>query len=1252
METSIKYAAHLNPIQLPTIKIPEPSQLKTDHSFTQSPFTFAVIENHQYYLQQQTELFDYLLKKQEILWQQYIALHYPATHVYPQFTRQDLEGLASGTISSYFGEWFKPLDQYQRLIRMPEPPLLLTDRITKIDAAPGSLKTGTIYTETDVTEDAWYLHHGRMPAGIMIESGQSDLLLASWLGFDFYNQGQRIYRLLGCELSYHGELPKPGDTLCYDIHIDGQAKHGDIRLFFFHYDCRINGELRLKVRHGQAGFFSDQELLESGGVLWDPTLDAHVHSLPHDSPSVQCTRNQFSQEQLKCFASGDVYGCFGKGYELTQTHTRTPSISNHDMLFLNEITHFDPTLGPHQRGYIRALQHVHPDDWFFKGHFKNDPCMPGTLMLEAGLQLIAFYLTGLGYTLDKDGWRFEPIPEQTFKLRCRAQVRPTAKQIVYEMFVTQIIEKPIPMIYGDLLGTVDGLKAFHTKIGVRLIPDWPLTLSHPLLKNDVEPKSVAEVNGFKFDYFSLLACAFGKPSDAFGEIYRRFDNHRRVARLPGPPYHFMNRITHVQGKMGELKVGAEMECEYDMPIDAWYFQDNPGHTMPFCVFLEAALQPCGWLGSYMGSTLHTNEDVFFRNLDGVGTLTNEIPPGSLPLRTRVKCTNLSRAAGISIENFDVQCFLGEQKIYEMQTVFGFFPLESLKNQIGLPVPESETDILNKSSELYVDLLQQPTRYFAKPLALPTGQLLMIDRITGFWQQGGKRGLGQLRAEKTVHPDEWFFKAHFFQDPVQPGSLGIEAMNQVLQFYMLHNNLQKNIVDPLFEPLALNIPLIWKCRGQVLPSSRLVHITMDIIEEGNDAKGVYAIADAALWVDGKRIYEARNFGLRIIPKKLKGSPTLNIFQETIDVDPKKELWIDDHRPTYLIPSLPLMGAIHYMTQAVRKYFPAKKMISIKEVKMLRWVVIDQPIQIKIAIQLQNNDSAQVKLSTLENNKEILFAKGNVYFANAYPLQPTKMPVDLINQTEIQNPYFHLFHGKSLQIVQSLLQGENGADSIINVPQNISYSVGNPILLDATMHSIPSDQLTSWCKEISDDQVGYPCLITQMMCYDQPPSSGQVNCKVRFSGFHESKRFPKFDVTVSINNKIWVDYQVVYALFSKGPLHTISPENRRSFLQHKNFVPGISLSTLSPSFSSLEIKTVKNNDWLPGSVAALFEVKGDEKTMTKHILIKEHFSALLKVHPSEIIVHDEQTASCKNESDKTYSFNLTEQVGKFMIRMSTP
>ncbi|HWS28108.1 MAG TPA: beta-hydroxydecanoyl-ACP dehydratase [Xanthomonadales bacterium] len=142
-------------------------------------------------------------------------------------------------------------------------------------------------------------------------------------------------------------------------------------------------------------------------------------------------------------------------------------------------------------------------------------------------------------------------------------------------------------------------------------------------------------------------------------------------------------------------------------------------------------------------------------------------------------------------------------------------------------------------------------------------LRMLDRIEGYWPEAGAAGLGQVRAVKDIDPAEWFFKAHFFQDPVQPGSLGLEAMLQTLQWYLLQQTGVDSIENPRFESIALHRPHRWKYRGQVLPQHQRVHTTLEVTERGVDARGIYAIADASLWVDGQRIYEASGLGVRIV-----------------------------------------------------------------------------------------------------------------------------------------------------------------------------------------------------------------------------------------------------------------------------------------------------------------------------------------------------------------------------------------------------
>mgnify|MGYP002784183527 CR=1 FL=1 len=801
----------------------------------------------------------------------------------PVFDRAALEVHASGRISGIFGADFAAQDAYVRQVRMPQPPLLLADRVVDLDGAPGSMGKGRIVTETDVDNHAWAMHAGRMPAGVLIEAGQADLMLISWLGVDAHNRGERVYRLLGCELTYHGDLPFAGDTLRFDIHLDGHAVQNEVRLMFFHSDC-VNGDRRqLSVRQGQAGFFSDEELASSMGCLWRPETQAIVAQPRLDPPLVACTRTALERAHLEAFAEGDAAACFGPGFELARTHTRTPGIGKGLMLLLDRVTQLQPNGGPWRRGYLRAELDIHPNQWFFDGHFKNDACMPGTLMFEACLQAMAIVLAAGGHTLKRDGWRFQPVPELPYQLQCRGQVTPRSKLLVTEVFVEELIAAPVPTVYADLLCSVDGLKAFHARrVALQLVPDWPLDeFELSLASFDDAPSATATsrnittraadgvdratrlaagteaaipiVDGFCFDRRSLLACALGRPSDAFGPMYRRFDNGQRVARLPSPPYHFITRIAQIDGAIGVMKKGARVVAEYDVPDRAWYFEANHG-AMPFAVLLEAALQPCGWLSSYVGSALSVETELGFRNLDGEGEVLLALEPGCGTLITEVELTDVSSSAGMIIESFSVRCHLNGRDVYRLRTVFGFFPPEALAAQAGLPANVAHRELLE---------LTQFQAAGSIPASLPTGMLRMLDRIEGWWPHAGAAGLGLVRAAKDVDSRDWFFKAHFFQDPVQPGSLGLEAMLQTLQWVLSQDALVRNMHAPRFESIALDKPHAWKYRGQVLPHHRCMQVTLEVTDRGTDARGVYAFGNASLWVDGQRIYEARGLGVRAI-----------------------------------------------------------------------------------------------------------------------------------------------------------------------------------------------------------------------------------------------------------------------------------------------------------------------------------------------------------------------------------------------------
>jgi 3-hydroxymyristoyl/3-hydroxydecanoyl-(acyl carrier protein) dehydratase len=806
----------------------------------------------------------------------------PGARPRPHFDRSQLEHLATGRISALFGPRFTAQDRRLRQTRLPAPPMLLVDRVTGIDAAPAVLGAGVIHTETDVTTGSWYLDPaGRMPAGILVEAGQADLLLISWMGIDLAIEDGRVYRLLGCELIYHGELPRPGETARYEIHIDDHAELDGVRLMFFHYDCYVGGEVRLSVRSGQAGFFTDRELAASAGVQWDPAACPPA-AAPVDPPAVPGAPACFPPDAVRAFAAGDPATCFGPGWRATRSHVRTPRVADGDQLLLHDIPEFDPRGGPWGRGYLRARTPITGKEWFFAGHFHNDPCMPGTLMLEGGIQAMAFFLAGLGHTAERDGWRFEPVPHRPVPLRCRAQATPDSRLLTYEVFVVSVVADPVPTLIADLLCTVDGVPAFHARgVGLRLVPDWPLehwrltgppreqTTGAPVppaalggLAGHHDPRPVAEVDGVRTDLASVRASAWGRPSTALGPQFAAFDGMLRAPRLPGPPYQFLSRVVSVDGAVGSARPGSRITAEYDVPAEAWYFEQNGTPVMPFAVLMEVALQPCGWLAIHAGGTGHSADDLRFRNLGGEGTVFAEAGPGPRILRTDVELRSVVEQGPMIIQSFAVECTAGGAPLFTLETTFGFFPPAAFADQVGLPPSPADRARLAAPGGPVLDL-RAPEKANRTALDPPGRMLRMLDRITGYWPGGGPAGLGRLRAEKDVDPGEWYFRAHFFQDPVQPGSLGVEAVCQLLQHYLLVSGRTAGVPGARFEPVMTGSPVSWKYRGQVVPADDLITVELDVVEAGADDHGCYAIGQAWLWVDGRRIYHLPRIGMRAV-----------------------------------------------------------------------------------------------------------------------------------------------------------------------------------------------------------------------------------------------------------------------------------------------------------------------------------------------------------------------------------------------------
>lgn len=132
--------------------------------------------------------------------------------------------------------------------------------------------------------------------------------------------------------------------------------------------------------------------------------------------------------------------------------------------------------------------------------------------------------------------------------------------------------------------------------------------------------------------------------------------------------------------------------------------------------------------------------------------------------------------------------------------------------------------------------------------LPLPPMLMFDRIVSITQNGGKFDKGQIIAELDVKPDLWFFKCHFETDPVMPGCLGLDAMWQLIGFFLGWKGGPGH-------GRALGASEV-KYFGQVLPGAKLVTYRIDM-KRVIMRRLVMGIGDASMEVDGREIYSAND-----------------------------------------------------------------------------------------------------------------------------------------------------------------------------------------------------------------------------------------------------------------------------------------------------------------------------------------------------------------------------------------------------------
>jgi 3-hydroxymyristoyl/3-hydroxydecanoyl-(acyl carrier protein) dehydratase len=507
---------------------------------------------------------------------------------------------------------------------------------------------------------------------------------------------------------------------------------------------------------------------------------------------------------------------------------------------VHRVASLEPTGGRFGAGRIRAEADIRADDWFLTCHFVDDQVMPGTLMYECCLHTLRIFLMRLGWVGEHDEAVCEPVPGVASRLKCRGQITARTKTVTYEVVVKERGYRPEPYAMVDALMYADG--KLIVDIGDMCLRFTGLTREklRQTWGKATKASGGREPTGgspTQFTRDDILALAIGNPSDAFGERFRPFDR-KFIARMPGPPFLFVDRIVRADTEPFVMKAGGTVVGEYDVPSDAWYFAENRAPVMPFSVLVETALQVCGWTSAYLGSSLTSDRPLHYRNLGGKARQLREVRPDSGTLTTTVKVVRVSASGGLIIHDFDFSLRDTAGLVYEGSTTFGFFSPEALAQQVGIQDGKPQPA---EGGEAFA---------YPEDAPFPGPMLRMMDEVVS-WQPGN----GLIEGRKVVRADEWFFKAHFYQDPVWPGTLGLEALVQLMQVVAVKR------FGPCQRFEVNHGPHRWTYRGQVLPTNRDVRVQGIVTAVDETTRTV--TADGWLSVDGLPIYRMSAFTVRAV-----------------------------------------------------------------------------------------------------------------------------------------------------------------------------------------------------------------------------------------------------------------------------------------------------------------------------------------------------------------------------------------------------
>ena len=345
----------------------------------------------------------------------------------------------------------------------------------------------------------------------------------------------------------------------------------------------------------------------------------------------------------------------------------------------------------------------------------------------------------------------------------------------------------------------------------------------------------------------------------------------------------VDRIVTIEGQPRSLTSGRVV-TEHDIHPGAWYLDAG---RIPPCIAIESG-QADLFLSGYLGIDFETRGQAVYRLLDATVTFHRGLPgPGSV-IRYDIRITQFFRQGQTHLFRFEfdrdgrwrtapdhagrLRRLLhrgGAGRRQGDRSSPPGRPPEARYPARGLDRPGASGSDVSRCAATRGTEARRLGEAFGPPfdrldlldpLPLPGGRMTLVHRVETLDPQGGRFGLGLIRAEADIHPDDWFMVCHFVDDRVMPGTLMYECCLHTLRIFLMRLGWVGSRDTTAFEPMT-GVGNRLRCRGQVIESTRVVTYEVVIKELGYGPEP-FAIADALMYADGKPIVEFTDMALRL------------------------------------------------------------------------------------------------------------------------------------------------------------------------------------------------------------------------------------------------------------------------------------------------------------------------------------------------------------------------------------------------------